>query len=1027
MAESLGTAVLTLTTDARQFNAGLDQVDQRTKGLKQSFSEVAKSVGAVGKDGKASLSTLSDAFRDPIQGAKALGLEVGSGMVGNFGLATVAITATVGAVVAVGAALVGLTLHAAHAGAALDDASEITGISVERLSGYKFAIESAGGTLDQFTNTLFKMQQRMEENPKDFEEGLKRIGLTAKELERLTLDEKFLKINQAFLQIGPGADQAAAAIAMFGKQGRDFIPLLNEDIQGLVNRSRELGLVWSTEDATAAEDLERKSAELHAVWSNIWIGIGNFFIPKLHELLVEFGNLATFVQDARENFRLLWAEVRNVPTDIRAPKLLIGEGPTSPALSVDEATKVGKAIEDEIKKQQAARAAAAKKEATDRAKAVADNLKIETQIRADAYRTWAQMQDFNALREMRDLEQQYQDEQAGLQNNLKIQTDQRADAYRIWAKQQDQQGLQLMQQAERQYQEAIARERHFARTMTESLTNIPGLVVQAFTSGGGTRNAIRGIGASLGRDLFSGIFGAAGSKGEDGIFKQGVGLLKNFDIKGVFGKLFTTAVPIVGSLLGPLLSGLSKLFGKSEESAKVSPLRDEFFRMQGGLEKLNPRVLELTGSLKLVDAVFRAKTVDQYNTAIANLTAVLEGARQKVLQANDAFLSVRDRLSSITTLTPELQAALETALNAKTPEDYLAALQGINGVIDEQAAKFQKIQSTLDKYGLSWTEAGQEFKQAKLNEVANGLITDFDLLRQAGVDVNHQMKAMGPSLNQFVKDAQAAGVEIPNAMKTVLQTAIDAGELFDADGKKIENLGELGLTFGDTMQTVMSDIKTAIGSLELVLRGLADFFGITLPAAAQKGADGVQGALDGIEAPDLTVRVGYDTSGFPKGGGYDVPAAETSARGSFVRPWGLQYLAAGGLAASLAAFSFVPKGSDVIPAMLTPGEGVVNTLGMHRLGVEGLQAINHGAPVETLSRAAGSASTVAPITREDLAAAVREGLAGAPPSLTIAPGAIQFTGPTLAEDEYLERKANVLIRGIGRYYLEDFQRLKART
>lgn len=52
------------------------------------------------------------------------------------------------------------------------------------------------------------------------------------------------------------------------------------------------------------------------------------------------------------------------------------------------------------------------------------------------------------------------------------------------------------------------------------------------------------------------------------------------------------------------------------------------------------------------------------------------------------------------------------------------------------------------------------------------------------------------------------------------------------------------------------------------------------------------------------------------------------ATGGQVKP---KYLAAGG-----------PSGTDVVPGWLTPGEGVVNTRGMRRLGAAGLDALNAG-------------------------------------------------------------------------------------
>lgn len=409
MSESLGEAVLILKTDNRQFKSGLTEAKGETVSLRQSFEKVKGDLLGLGKDGKVSMDSLGTAFRNPTQGAKGLAMEVGGSLVGGMGAGTLAAVALTGAVVAAGAAVTKMAFDAAAAGGALDDASEITGISVERLSGLKFAAEVTGGSLDQLTGWIFKMQQQMLQQPDDFERGLKAIGLTAKDLEDLTLDEKFLKINEAFREVGPGAKQAEAAIALFTRQGRDAIPLLNEDIKGLVDRSKELGMTWSTEDASAAEDLERKSAELHAVWENLWVGIGNFFIPALHGVVTVATDAAATIHNLWENVRLLWGEVRNMPELPKTPKTNIGAaGQTAagddPLAFLQEIAKK----EDEVYKKRAVAAAEEKKRTDElnkiRQKAIDDEMKRQSDLNTHL----AKLSDQRAKADMDAIADEYQ-------------------------------------------------------------------------------------------------------------------------------------------------------------------------------------------------------------------------------------------------------------------------------------------------------------------------------------------------------------------------------------------------------------------------------------------------------------------------------------------------------------------------------------------------------------------------------------------------------------------------------------------
>jgi hypothetical protein len=195
------------------------------------------------------------------------------------------------------------------------------------------------------------------------------------------------------------------------------------------------------------------------------------------------------------------------------------------------------------------------------------------------------------------------------------------------------------------------------------------------------------------------------------------------------------------------------------------------------------------------------------------------------------------------------------------------------------------------------------------------------------------------------------GVEVPESMREVIQVAIDAGEIFDENGRKIEDMSQLGLEFGPTMQQTMATVQTVMERLMLVLEALATFFGVTLPSAAEDGAADIQASLDGIKAPDLTVDVDFDVPDLrlPKEGRviYDLPDyvptggygdfVENAAQGGLVTEQGIQRFGVGGK-----VLQFVPRGIDTQPAMLAVGEGVVNRTGMGVLGEEGLRSLNSG-------------------------------------------------------------------------------------
>jgi hypothetical protein len=213
---------------------------------------------------------------------------------------------------------------------------------------------------------------------------------------------------------------------------------------------------------------------------------------------------------------------------------------------------------------------------------------------------------------------------------------------------------------------------------------------------------------------------------------------------------------------------------------------------------------------------------------------------------------------------------------------------------------------------VKFVDAGKGFQQGNINERAQKLTNDFKVLRQSGMDINVQMGYMSKNINDFVRDAKKAGVEVPESMRAVIQTAIDAGELYDENGKKITDMKDTGLTFGTTMETTMKTVGSAVDKLTDVLANLAKFLADKLPAAAKEGAAETNEELGKIKDPVVTVKYRDEGPGSPTF--VPPPDSPGAAIGARVQPWGLQHLASGGLA----------RGTDTVPAMLTPGELVLN-------------------------------------------------------------------------------------------------------
>jgi hypothetical protein len=336
-----------------------------------------------------------------------------------------------------------------------------------------------------------------------------------------------------------------------------------------------------------------------------------------------------------------------------------------------------------------------------------------------------------------------------------------------------------------------------------------GQIVVGAIQGGG--DAVKAALTGFGNKIFApdGALGSAMTKGINGLFGS-KGMM------GQIGGMLSSMVPMIGSFLGPAIDGIGKLFkkvfGKSEESSKVSPLRDEFFKLQGGLETLNPKVQALTGNLSAVQAVFNAKTVEQYNAAIGNLTTILES----------------------------------------------------------QHTSLELVTATAQKYGFTLEELGPALQRQELDEQAQTLFKDWEVLNAAGIETVAITKRMAESINKYVGQALTMGQEVPAAMRPMLERMAEMGQLTDASGNKIENLENSGISFSMTM-------SEGFNSLIKEVQKLTDVISRSLGTALEKTADRIN------DIPQtIPVTVVYKEKNRPEGGSEEVPGYQEGTKGRFV-------------------------------------------------------------------------------------------------------------------------------------------------
>lgn len=212
-----------------------------------------------------------------------------------------------GAITAAGAAITGslvaVTSSFASAGDAVDKASKRTGVSAEAFSQMVFAAEQSGAGAAQLEKAFFGLSRSMEglsRNQGAVVAAYKAIGLSQKDMEGLSPEESMLKVADALGNIEDAGLRGAYAQQIFGRSGRELMPMLLEGADGIQNLMREadaLGRTMSGKDAAAAAEYVDAMNRLKSTVTGVKNQIGAALAPAMAELANTFVKISKPVRD----------------------------------------------------------------------------------------------------------------------------------------------------------------------------------------------------------------------------------------------------------------------------------------------------------------------------------------------------------------------------------------------------------------------------------------------------------------------------------------------------------------------------------------------------------------------------------------------------------------------------------------------------------------------------------------------------------------------------------------------------------
>jgi len=171
---------------------------------------------------------------------------------------------------------------------AADNANKLAqkiGIATESLTGLQLGLDLSGASMEDFEKGMFRLARASVEASEGVgaqAEAFAALGIGVVDAQgKLRPLESILRdVSDSFAGMDDGARKAALAQEVLGRSGAKLIPFLNAGAKGMddvIERSRRLGLVWSSESAAAAEMFNDNLTILQAVAR----GLTNQFVQEM--------------------------------------------------------------------------------------------------------------------------------------------------------------------------------------------------------------------------------------------------------------------------------------------------------------------------------------------------------------------------------------------------------------------------------------------------------------------------------------------------------------------------------------------------------------------------------------------------------------------------------------------------------------------------------------------------------------------------------------------------------------------------
>lgn len=398
---------------------------------------------------------------------------------------------------------------------------------------------------------------------------------------------------------------------------------------------------------------------------------------------------------------------------------------------------------------------------------------------------------------------------------------------------------------------------------------LPGLIQQAFTGGGGAAGAAKAGGSLIGTELGKGFVADLARKSPE-------------FMGSALGKMFGSAIPLVGALAGPLLGKIFSLFGPSKQTladraatGDIQKLQTELLKTYGSLDKIREmggaagqELAAAWGDRSQAGLAHFKGLLDSFNTSLADEKKKLEDIakteeslakaqasltslqKQYGSDALDGFAAVMQGQSGASKGYEDLKKRVTDATQSLL-DKRKAAMEGTDAEtvsMGKLVGGNMELAAATSAYQSAAASAKQELDDLGLQAVAS-----YQAAIKSGLSHDEALKKVSPSLKQLQDDYKTLGLNVDDV--AVKQLMLDGGLLarspqlvgavhgLSAEMANLSGLGMLNVdTFGAMQRTgqtmyqrIQGEIANMGGTGKDALLQMQDYLHNAEAAAKQLG------------------------------------------------------------------------------------------------------------------------------------------------------------------------------------------------